>query len=407
VANRKSIIYRVIFVAIFLIYCGLGLFSVYWLDEVTEHPIGSDFSIYYLAYMDAKIGDNPYLPYDIGTSYVYHPFALTFLSLFSARQSEVATLRYWILGGVLAWVGTLWLMARMATSNFWDGRNVSLNGSHLVRILLLAFLAFGPLWETWHTGQINTFVVFFLYFSFYLSETNRDIAAGVSLALAGVLKTSPLLFLAYFFVIGRYRVILSTCVTLVVLTLIPAVQFSPRVVWDFLTILPSMGTEIHPTAYNQSILSLVFRFVKNLGYANWGSGLVLGHKVLFAGLLLSLLGAVWLVKERSKALRFWLFCALVTAMTFFSPLVWYHHSVFLVLPLGALLCYNSKATQFLSVAILFLLQLNRLFEYGVVRAAIPVLLAHSVLICGIIIIFFREWRRLYHVRRSQPMVSET
>ncbi|MDY0018799.1 MAG: glycosyltransferase family 87 protein [Anaerolineae bacterium] len=400
--KQHHTLYNAALILFLLAYLALGAFSLYWLAVLTpRHPIGSDFRIYYQAYMDAQAGDNPYLPYDIGTSYVYHPFALTFLSLFSpGDNNQVTALRFWITAGVVAWIGVVWLVVRLLRSDFWGKDTPFVADSRMLGGCVLLFLGFGPLWETLHTGQINTFVVVFLYLSFYLAEKRHEEAAGLFLALAIVLKTSPLIFIAYFFVFRRYRVVFSTLISLGLLTLVPLVQFLPRVIWDFVHILPLMGTAIHATPYNQSVLSLVFRLVKSLGYADWGPTLIWGHKVIFAGLLALLFGGGWLARGETKALRFWVFTTLVALMVFFSPLVWYHHSVFLLLPLAALLLHRSRVYGVVGLSLLSLIQLDRVFEHFVMRAGVPVLLAQGVLIGVLLGMSFAEWRGLNDVRRA-------
>ncbi len=400
--KQHRTLYNAALILFLLAYLALGAFSLYWLAVLTpRHPIGSDFRIYYQAYMDALAGGNPYLPYDIGTSYVYHPFALTFLSLFSpAGNNQVTALRIWAAAATVAWIGTIWLVVRLLRSDAWGKDTPFVTDSRLLGGCALLFLGFGPLWETLHTGQINTFVVAFLYLSFYLAEKRHEEAAGLFLALAIVLKTSPVIFIAYFFVFRRYRVVFSTLVSLGLLTLVPFVQFLPRVIWDFISILPLMGTAIHATPYNQSVLSLMFRLAKSFGHADWGQALIWGHKVVFAGLLALLFGGGWLAKGDTKSLRFWVFTTLVTLMVFFSPLVWYHHSVFLILPLAALLLHKSRVYSVIGLSVLSLIQLDRVFEHFVARAGVPVLLAQGVLIGVLLAVSFAEWRRLNDVRRA-------
>jgi len=376
---------------VFSFYLVSGLFSEYWLGIVTHHPIGADFRIYYAAYMKANAGSDPYLPYDIGSSFVYHPFALTFVSFFAWHKDYFVASLVWIATSAAAWALSVFLALRLTESKYLTRSSLFSNPKSATRLIALVFLGFAPFWEALHIGQVNAFVVVFLCLSLYFAENDKSIASGFSLALATLLKTSPLVFIFYFLVLSRFRIVVSTLISLVVLSVVAAIQFSPQVLTDFLGILPQLGSEIHPSAYNQSILSISFRALRHLGWSNLDKALILGHKVLSCAIASVLLGSGLLIPPNLKPLRLWLFVSLLTVIVFFSPLVWYHHSTFLILPLTALILYHSRIHFAIGTSLILLIQLERLFEHIFGRVALPALLAQIILMGIVISIFFKDW----------------
>ena len=102
-------LYSPFVVFLILLYLALGLFSEYWLGVVTTHPLGDDFKIYYGALLKAGAGENPYQPYSIGGSFIYHPFALTFVSLFSWVGDQWMATYLWMAASLSAWAIAIWL----------------------------------------------------------------------------------------------------------------------------------------------------------------------------------------------------------------------------------------------------------------------------------------------------------
>src|SRR5271156_1378179 len=103
------------------------------------------------------------------------------LALFPALVAK----RLWILANVLFLGSTVELLSRVTTL----GRR---------RIWLLALLAIFPLRTSFLFGQMHLLVLLFLPSSYFFDRKGRQIACGVCLAIAGVLKIYPLLLGGYF-----------------------------------------------------------------------------------------------------------------------------------------------------------------------------------------------------------------
>jgi hypothetical protein len=200
--------------------------------------------------------------------------------------------------------------------------------------------------------------------SLYLSEADRPILAGLALAAAIAFKSSPVILLLWFLAGGRWRVAVSALAGFALLTLIGWVQFGPAVTHDYFGVLTRLGTETHPDFYNQSFPALTLRVLARAGVSGADTSIASMHKlggVLLIGFVLGLTAAA---PRRDARLRVALYGLLLAVMTVASPLVWYHHNVFLILPLIVLLAQEEPPNWVFiaGIAVYFLLQSERLFE---------------------------------------------
>ena len=376
------------------LYILLGLYSIHWLDSTTEYRAGRDFYIYYDA-LTAKVQANqdPYAPYEIGQSFLYHPFTLIFLSLFSWLGSKLA-LFFWTVLSIAAWIMAILILLNLANQN--EGGNIWLKSGYLSVATWVLFLTFAPFWETLYMGQINALVVLLLALTFYYSENKQPVLAGICLTLAIVFKTTPVILLFYFLVIRQFRVVAVVLIMFFFLTVLAAIWFGRLVINNYFQIVLLLSSAIHPTKHNQSILSLTYRFLEQVTEIGLTHALKTFHKVFFIEIfgvlfLLSIINVSW-----SKQTRMWLFGALVALMTISPPIVWYHHSALLLLPLIFIMRIKPYASMGIGLITIALIQGNRFFELNVERYAIFSLLAHLILTSVMVATYFKMvnfWRR--------------
>lgn len=369
------------------LYILSGIYSIHWLADSTDYEMGRDFYIYYDALTTkAQANQDPYAPYEIGQSFFYHPFALIFLSLFSWMGAKWA-LFFWTALGIAAWIITISILLNLTSQNEeWYKR---VKQGYLPVVIWILFLTFAPFLETLYMGQINTLVVLLLALTFYYSENKQPVLAGICLTLAIVFKTSPIIILVYFLATRQFRVIAATLITLCILTALAAIWFGWPVISSFFETTRLLSGEVHPTKHNQSILSLSYRFLEQSTTISLTNALKSLHKVLFAGIfgilfLLSIVSDSW-----SKQTRLWIFGALVVLMTISSPLVWYHHSALLLIPLIFIMRAKSNVLMGIGLIAMALIQGTRFFELNVSRYAVPTLLAHFILISIMVTVLFK------------------
>jgi hypothetical protein len=338
-------------------YLACAWFAAHWILAITDHPLASDLAIY----RDATAGGNPYQPFDIGTSFVNHPFLLSIMGVAGGAP-------LWLGLGVLAWIVVVGLVLRLVD------RPASPS------LLAFALLAFAPAWETTVVGQVNHLAMLCLVLTVALDLRGRDWLAGCCLALAIVLKFSPAVFGLWYLLQGRWRVVAGASAALLVMTAVAMLQFGGGILTAWLEVLPGIGGMIRGSKYNQSILALAYRQLEPLGWSGLVPTLLALHKLGFVAALAVVLNAGWRARPVAAHDRLLLFATLLTVIVVFSPLVWYHHSVFLALPIVLLLGAPDARTRWLALAALVLIQFDRVFEHVFTRHAWPVLLAHGILL---------------------------
>lgn len=386
--NERHAIEFIVFILLIVVFLSLTVFSEHWLGVITRHPFGSDFKIYYDASTRAATGENPYLPYNIGSSFVNHPFVLSFVSIFALAQN--GNMIAWAVASIIAYLFVIGLVFKLIQNDIEDYKKEHNHHNIVLWLLLITFLFFAPFFETIHIGQINIFVLLSISLLAYFSEKNKSIPAGFFLALAIVLKTSPIILILYFLADRKYRLLISCAISLIIFSVIPAVQFSPLILVKFLNILPMISSEIHPTNYNQSILSLAFRFFQFTGIGGLETALIVGHKILMM-VVLGLILIPTLFRQSTKKSKQWFFGLLITTMVLFSPLVWYHHSIYLIFPMALLSLFSSGKYINIGIGLLFLMQIERLFENYVFNFPLPVAIAEYTLLGLGIWIYIKEF----------------
>lgn len=366
-----------VWLAVFLVvYVGAAVFSEYILLYATPLPLGNDYAIYYRAWEKAWSGQNPYLPYSIGRSFLYHPFTLAVVGAFASLGQQSVSFVAWAAIGAACWLGHTLLLWRILP----HPRPTWAHASRILGAAIVVAMTFAPFLEIVHVGQVNTIVALGLSLAFFWSERNQAVAAGLALAVAILFKTSPALLLLYFLLTRNYRVVLSTAISCLLLTIIPALLFSPQTVLAFFAIVGNINEGINLSIANNSGLSLAFHAAKHFRFDQAEPILMLVHRL---GLLvaISLIAVGYLrSRRRNNELRIWTYSALITCMVVFSPLVWYHHSVFLVLPLCLLLVRGGRNYTWLALSLIISIQLERVVEATVVRFGVWIFMAHVVLL---------------------------
>jgi hypothetical protein len=303
----------------------LMIVGVWWLYTY-RIPVGVDYRIYQSAVVKAFHFENPYFPYDIGRGFLYHPFALSFVALFFGQTW------LWLVASVFAWVLSLSILQKC---DF----NTSFRSTGLLLVFLMAL--YGPFIENIYAGQINTFVLLFICLTYYFSERRSDIAGGFTFAAAILLKTSPLILIAYFLALKRWRLLLFTLVGLTTYTAGTALVFGHNVLIYFLETFLKLTTEAARSIYNLSLLS---RFGE--------------YAIIVQVILLLVVGYTLFVVYKTPEVRMLAFGIIITVMVIASPIVWYHHFVYLLIPFLAL----SKVNYPAAIVSIFLIQATRLIQ---------------------------------------------
>jgi hypothetical protein len=355
----------------------LALYAEFDLVVQRPHPWAADFNSYYEGVARARSGASAYFPYVIGESFFYHPFALTLLSTITWLGFTAAS-DLWILLNGVAYVAATILLVR-----HWAGPSIA---RPTRRFILIVLWCFAPFWHSLHMAQVNPLVMALLAAVLIWSEQGRDRPAGIALALAITLKVTPLLFLVYFLLARRWRLVLVTVLALGILTVIPMIQFGPGVLADFIVFNVTAGSGYNAWSYNHSLPTVLMRLLALIGVEGSPGVLTAVHRAL-VGLLAAGLLLAGARRPRDRFRQRWVFAGLVTTMTLAPPLVWYHHNVFLAIPLLAMWLSGEQRLFWWAVAIALVVQAEWLFEYGATLlmggsylSGVPVLAAQIALL---------------------------
>lgn len=350
----KNPVLNIVLVVLYLL---MGLFAVYWVSHVWVTSYAGDFQIYWGALEKVQAGADPYTPYQVGASFVYHPFILSIFWAFSGLMGWETAFLVWTALSVLAWIAALTLGWKMVSEEAAsEGRSVQ------GWLPLLLLVGFGPFLETLWVGQINAFLVLSLVLCFYLERRGHPFWAGVFLAFAVVIKLIPIVLGAYFLVRRAGKLLGGLATGLGVFSLVAFFQWGAAVTVNYLGLIPALSGDFVPSIFNLSFQGVLVRllgegagpvFLRVLG---WGSKALLGVGLVWV------LALVWQKRIRPglpMEMAAWLSLLL---MSFFSPIVWYHHLALLAFPLLVLLSVEKQAYPLAGMVILFLIQMDRLVE---------------------------------------------
>ena len=276
----------------------------------------NDFSVY-MGGVSHTLTDNPYTQkfFDF---YNYSPAATLFFYPFSLLPINSAEFLFTGLS-LLSLLISLILLIKLTHFKL---------PPYLLFAISYLLLRFFPTRLTLALGQINLIVLLLIILAFYWFTSKRQVASGVSLALAFIFKFNPAILLLFFLLKKQWRVIFSFFGTIVTLHLLAILAFGwPLTAYYYTKVLPSLLSQtgfatMQRTYMNQSLTALLGR----LGIYDTQ------HLILKLVIILPLL---YLISRRiiksTKLSELLNFNLLVVFMTIFLPTFsWQHHYVFLI-----------------------------------------------------------------------------
>jgi hypothetical protein len=332
-----------------IVYGAAGI----WTQLHFTSRLPSDLDIYLNSGHKALAGLDPYQPYQIGASFVYPPVALLLfgpLSTFSATAAH----RMWAVVSLSAYLAVLLIAWRGLT----PGRSVMPPPWSIVILLF-----FAPLWETVSVGQVNSLVLLGITL-FALGMVNHRYAwlGDMGLVFAIAVKISPIVLLALPLVLRDWPRVIRIVLGLAVLALLSFLAYGAVPWLGFVRSLPTL-LQGYPGLVNEAITPsaqwLLSRVAPGQGVGPLSSVISVIALTIWTAVLLTRGQVV----DRSVLLAF----GLVT-MTLSSSLIWYHHLLFLVLPLTLLLWNQTPRIArnpwliLLASTAVCLIQVNRFIE---------------------------------------------
>jgi alpha-1,2-mannosyltransferase len=269
--------------------------------------------------------------------------------------------------------------------------------SHDLGLFVGAFLvASDPIVQTLAHSQTNLALLALLLLAWWALRANRAMLAGTSLALAILIKPTPVVLLVYLIARRAWRA-LAIVIGVLAVALFVSVLVLPDGVWGewISKVRPTLGYGLQPTGlfspacnFNQSLNGFVARLFLDASCLPTLESVPLEGRLVAYALAAAVLGASVLVAWRAagQAALDLGFCLFLLAMFLTATLAWEHHLVF-ALPAVVLLLQRQHETGTHSAALLA----------AVLGTTLPLPIYHGALETG--------WPRLFVSARTFSVVA--
>lgn len=378
-------VYQVILVICLGVFLLAGIKTdIFWLSwKPISSNLFSDFHIYERAVNDALTGPGPYSLRDIGDGYLYPPPALIIVEIF--HYIEPFQLKFLI----YSLVNVVLLMIIVNRVSKYYG--YSIKETWYWYILCLGF---APFHELIFTGQINVITLFGIFLFFLWQETSPIISGG-GLSLAILTKVSPILLFGQLLITKNYKVMVSTFIWLGTLTALSILRYGASPMFTYPKFFFWLSSQFPIDNNSQSFVS---KLVMTFGSAMNGSEIQFTQRILmlyiFAIMAASML--LTIVGRQSKEPAF---IIIILGMTILPNVMWYHHYVFILLPILVWIGWRQldPGVTFWCLFGLIIVQIDRYYlTYG--------LLIHVFVHLSVLLILAWQIQQYYFQRKKQDHI---
>jgi hypothetical protein len=315
---------------------GAAQASALFLD-VRERVNKWDFSHYYLSALVLREGGNPYITdlakkgaqlgmqVDEINRASYPP---AFLLCFEPMTLMRPVAAYWV------WFAlNLFLLATAYVVLLRVENHFSLPAAVSMIALSMLYL---PLWHHFNFAQCQILVLTIMLVMMRALRRGDDVTAGLSLALASLLRVFPIVMAGYLIARHRFRALKWMCIGLAAGSLVTVAFVGPSVAFGFLTQLGFLtGKRWYENSGNVSIAAVISR----VWWAMFGSDLtgpsnsirplaiILADVAVFAATLRATNAAYDSPDQDWRAFSLW-----IVAIVMLSPTAWPHYLVLFFIP---------------------------------------------------------------------------
>ena len=404
---ESHIVQKAIITLYLLVYLTMGInteLKQIELFPMPEHLLQDQ--IYYNRALQAALEQrDPYANRNIGTGYLYPPQALLIIELFSHIQPFFLRVAMYSVVNI----------ALLAFMIYGIAKYYSYSIEKVWYWFVLCF-GFAPFLELLHIGQINVITMFGIFMMFFW-EVSSPILSGIGLSLAVITKVSPLLFLGYLLVQKRYKVIVVATFATILLSLLSILRYgiSPLLTYpdvfqgllqQFLlttnsqTLAAKLAVANYPEfqqflAKLPAILSQTIGPVVTVLTAQYR---IVQRTYMLYILLVLILSALLTLREKQPKEPLFIITAL--GMMLAPNILWYHHYVFMLLPLLVWMGWSgldASVVIWCCIGLLIVQIDRRVPPYG--------LAIHVFSNITMLIVLFRQIRQFYSRKTGDVLVS--
>jgi hypothetical protein len=288
----------------------------------------TDFQVCYRGGQRLLMGETLYRPTDGHLQYKYSPLSAVFFSLFTFVPYETAKILWYYFEWIFL-IGIFYLSLRLLPVQ--NKKTVYLVGFSL--LILAKFIG-----REFELGQINTLIIFLLTLSLGRSLAGEEAKGGLAYGCSLFFKPYALIFLPYFLLKKKFRLVVIGVVTLLLGLWLPAVFYGFR--GNFLVLREWVGTLSRSTpglltaGDNASLYAFIFKHVK-------GETRILDELLILLVFLFLALAFLKMMKtgkaanlEKPEVLEA---SFLFILIPFLSPLGWYYNYLYAVTAIMLLL----------------------------------------------------------------------
>jgi len=289
----------------------------------------TDFGVCYKAGQRIRAGEMLYQASDGHLQYKYAPVAACFYGVFTFFPWETAKV-LWYLVSLAALAATGWLTYRLVP----EPKKQAGMALGLALLIMLKYLG-----RELQLGQVNILIMFILTAISVLFTGKKDFWAGVVWGVSLIFKPYALVFLPYFALKKRVKVLFGGLAAVAVGLILPSIAYGFRGNWEILKAWKSSLSQSTPVLLTVGDNSSLFAFVLKVLNGQWSPG-----AIAVLGLSASAIGLGFLYmmfKKKAADAR----TSEVTELAFlfvliplFSPLGWYYNYLYGFLAVTIILC---------------------------------------------------------------------
>jgi hypothetical protein len=357
----------------------------------------SDFGYYERALNAARAGQDPYAVRLIGPAYLYPPPALLVVEAFAVFPPV------WIRAAAFGLINIALLVTMLV--------GIARIYKYPLRSVWWWFplaLGFAPFYELLHIGQINVVTEFGIYLMF-AAEQAQPVISGFGLALAIISKVTPAVFFGYLFINRKFRVMAFALLAVFALSALALLRYGwlPFQVYPdvFSNLLHTFPLDLHSHSLVSKLTVVSHELSANPAwpFAPLADAAVFSIQqglTVYIGAVLILSGlAAFFARHREP------FFVVVNLCMLYSPnIMWYHHYVFIILPLFVWLAwarFKMPITLWCLIGLL-IIQIDR---FRLTTGLLIHVFGHLTIL-GILIWQLGQWYQVTKARQSQPRAAQ-
>jgi hypothetical protein len=328
-----------------------------------------DFSVFYASAVALRMGLNPYL---IDLSRIGDPLGLeirplihttstpTFLLCFEPLGYLPETVAYWI------WFAINSIALGVAIVLLLQDRDGDLSRSQKW-VLGIAMLLYAPLGDHIAFAQVQVLILLMLVLVMRWLASGREIAAGLMLAFAIMLRAFPIVLALYLLATRRWRTLAAMTVGIVVIGLVTTAGLGLNVMRSFLDG-AMLTVSHHPVSLpiNVAVAAFTTRLFWYAFGAALPAGLELARRTVVVIVELAIVGLGLQAASRAAGDRdadLAAFGLWVVISVMLSPIAWIHYMVLFLIPFAQIAIAANRgacrpSTMWLFVASYFLIAIS-------------------------------------------------